>query len=695
MMERVAASVRALSTKPRGSVPRPRHRVTFLGPDPAAVTAFVRTLFRARADGHVALLPAGADFEGPGAADASVGADAPDDALRLGAAHVRAGRRPGGRAQWEICIPRSLRVRAGDPRSWRLSSDIIVVVWPFARLGADSEADAEARFQIQNSLGQAMHTGRLARVAFVVSDCPAGEEPRDHGQARLDLDGGPTVREAVRSELQLAVMRPGDPLADPRWRDVLEQKLLADGRLLSLVESTRSALRRDGPLFFAGAGGETYADALLDWIRDPRPATPCAGRGLARGAVASAAIACASAVLLLVGVPGSRPERLPAYLPLPKLVQRGHARLDRYDAWFGVEAALAGTGNRERLARALDAEEFGVEVRSQAARLAQCLERFERSADSARAEVRAARSGQLSIIALGVQRDLDEWVARHPNVGSAAPLLRPWNAQIARAWLDVAFYAMVPCDRGFRGFELSPGTRSAVGRGLDAAGAAAASQWLDELTGAPDALGFYRVWTHLRASVRETTLVSQVGRTVPRMFLRADDAADQGLGLARWRQLSRALGPAAAAEFLRGARADEVVAMSTAGGHPAPGQAAAGPSVMDLQFSSNDPGAWHVDVSVNGATFLTARPFGAGGSRLHLQRGEPGMTILFSLNRVRSAHVVAGDNPLVRCQPSELRKVLLFSPFEGDVAFAGGFVLHYRATFAGDGAVAQASGVQP
>ena len=172
------------------------------------------------------------------------------------------------------------------------------------------------------------------------------------------------------------------------------------------------------------------------------------------------------------------------------------------------------------------------------------------------------------------------------------------------------------------------------------------------------------------------------------MWMRPNDAAGQGMGLIRWRDLARTFGPAVAAEFLRGARAGEVATMT-------PGAAAAGPAGADIELTVRAAGEWHVDVSAGGGRFRTARAASPTESRLHLDGVGPGSVLVLSLNRVRATHLVAGDNLSVRCEPSETRTVLLRAPFEGDLVFAGGFTLHYRATFAGDGEGARIAGAQP
>ena len=252
--------------------------------------------------------------------------------------------------------------------------------------------------------------------------------------------------------------------------------MLADSALLPIVEATRGLLRRDTPLFFTGVAGCAHGAELLGWIRDPRPMTPCPGQGLARLAVAFAAVAVVLAVGLLALVPGPGSPRVPAYLPLGQLVQLGRAQLDRYDAWFGVPAALAASPNRDRLERTVDEAEFGAEVRGQALSMAQALEALESGADSASAATRALRAGAATAMAGRALRDREEWTLGHPGGPTRAVLLRPWDTQIERAFLDAALLGLTPVDRGFGGFALPAPRLAAITGGLRAAGGAASAR---------------------------------------------------------------------------------------------------------------------------------------------------------------------------------------------------------------------------
>lgn len=190
-------------------------------------------------------------------------------------------------------------VGASHPQNESISrADTCIICCPYENIGLSS-ADLQKRIdQILSTISIFRSRGRLRRVALVIWGIPAEDGLWHSSQQRLQVTGSNGFAVELRTLITSADRCPGHPLSDPRWRSFLTDKVLMTHGLLKLVETCRTALRQECPLFCSPRNSSSSVNDLpvLQWIsKNTRPTRYLSPRfPLAALFVASVALAVAT-----------------------------------------------------------------------------------------------------------------------------------------------------------------------------------------------------------------------------------------------------------------------------------------------------------------------------------------------------------------------------------------------------------------
>jgi hypothetical protein len=187
--------------------------------------------------------------------------------------------------RWRFHWPRLITGGKGkEPEQWQELADTMLITWPRENLGWKRSAGLDSVFHLGGNLAQARDRGRLKRAAVVIPGVPAQFPVQHPCQVMIRLNKGEGFAAALRRQLAEAEGCCGHPLADPRWREFLQQEVLPSQTLARIVENTRIALGQDVPLFFLPENQISRQDmaSLVGWIAHPKKQSSRLGRLAAR-----------------------------------------------------------------------------------------------------------------------------------------------------------------------------------------------------------------------------------------------------------------------------------------------------------------------------------------------------------------------------------------------------------------------------
>lgn len=636
---------------------RPSRAVAVVAPEATDARAWIERLFTVETNGHQLLLSAPPTEE-------VVPGLAPVDAFE--ALHLcgRSHRRERAWLLWPAAYPTE---QSAPPVS--LSEfDTAVVLWPAGATVADL---APRRARLMGMLGPALRRGRLRRVAIVISDLAGDRAPQHACQCVIDTRPGEGVLDRLRTELRNSRPRPGDPLADPRWRTTLATLVLEDAGLPRFAENLHVAAGRAFPLFFSATDSTVGLERLVEWLHDGRseevPSERVGPRHLRRLVYLAAA---AFGALGFVTMIGARTPAPAAGAPLASLRQAVQAR-----------AAFAATLSRLPAAGTLGAPELRA-----SARLLSVRERALRDSTMLDSLVARALAGADTLDTTARHRSADTLALAAdslaagfgPDSVARSAAAFPWRLARSRALLVRALLKLEPREDGAAGFTLAAGERRVLSEGLGRIGLSGLDTRFEQLLAEPEALGFYtRCVAH--RSARDPGLrraFAALGPAVPRVRVPAPDPLDPGsfTGLdARWVRLRTQLDPTAFEEFVRStppalARLDAFAALSRSE-----------PRGLAVEFVSPGDRSWHLDVAGGGLPgYQPAMWAGTReGCRVFLPRAGVGTVLTLVLNAGAAVHTADGSlrSP---CSGGAQQTLRLDSP-SGFVSFAGGArVIEYR-----------------
>lgn len=666
-----------------GEPQRASRTVGLLGVAPEDPWMLIRLLFETDTDGVAPLQPdedAEHFVREARTAPATAGVGLPS---RLRGLHIPARGRPGRSHVWAL-LP------AGGPRndpdgvSWQRRADVAIVAWPWRRIGDDTR---DARIRLSGAAGVARRVGRLRRAAVLVTDVPAPCAPRHASQATLLFPADRPANEHLDGRLVAAERSPGDPLADPVWRETL-RTVRADRELMGFVESLRRGIGRDVPMWFAAEGARVSPGfgGWLEWIERAQSPRPTRGGRAAGGLLAAAAGLLVLCILALSQLPvgGAEARWTPGATASEhrRRLERAHERYRRpgLAAWgWGAASASAD------VERALAIAEDRVWHETRIARIRHAVAVALAGLDSAQVVERRRRAAALGQVVAEQLRDRAGRPRRREDAPRLSRSRSQWDRSLARAVVVSSMLSLEPRNAGFGGWRLpdSVRTRRAADLRRVATGSTVAT-W-DALLATAPAAEFYAAV--VSAATAGPPAFRDLEAAAPRV--RGEEVrSEPGLRAAalheRAMQARQLSANPALAKFLLSASA-----VATGSGVAVLDD---GPMVVTFRV----PGAvhWHLDVTVPGVgAVLVSPPLDAlpeAGATFVIPRGHLGMTLSMRVNRHDTYHVSAS-----RFEPCDGSDGVEFElEPEGVVAaYRGAFFLTYEARALG-GAITGA-GVTP
>jgi hypothetical protein len=566
------------------------------------------------------------------------------------AVYVPARGRPGRRYRWMLHASAMQGDPSGEAGIWKQTSNVFIVCWPFDRLASDDPAMRDQRIRIVGIAGHARKQGRLRRVAVAITGMPDAASPGHASQAWLEWNNHEAVRAGLANRLAVARGRPGDPLADPRWREVLETKVARDGELMRLVETLRRSVGPDCPLFFIPKEPkrDEGISPLFEWLeRGGRlRMTPQATR-LRRACVTASGLLAAALTLAVVTPPGlDDPRSSPRFANPPALHEQVLKRTVSYSTFLALPRTMLGPRSAEApLERALAITEDYARCGRAAAAVRARTHAILAGVDTLPASGRRAVADSLSRFIKAQLDTRDPYLSRWTPGAPPSNGIRLFDGAMARAILGLACLRMTPVNAGFGGWQLDRDRDRWTRDWLSRLGSERAVLALDQLLRAQTAIDFYRACLRLEQlakSSRDPTL-DLIARTAPRITLGAAlHQTGQEVGLTATMRHSRltqlpTLRDPVYARFVRWAPTDQakVDATIAAAGERHP---------MVVRFRAVGASLWHVDVSTRSTVsgFEPARwPAGASateGCEILIPDGTRGISLWLRANRSTPVH---------------------------------------------------------
>lgn len=423
----------------RGLFPRrktfAKREIALLATDPDLGSSLVDRLF-VRPDGSTAVpaTPGGED-------DAEEGKVRPDWHV-LSSSQSKRGR---GR-WWNIYAPSWDIDSAGPDRGrWQEICDTFIVALHGKALHDKSQM-ARIEAHVPLSVGIGSKSGRLKRAGVVITGLPANSGLCHASQVRLSLPGRRSVAETVRALLD-GTRQPGDPLADSRWKQALQQTMGGGKALPALVDTLQISLGKKCPVFFLpGESCVPNEDSpVVRWIAGRREKPLVRWRDVAMVTAATAVLAFAT--VLWADLPRGLRHR-PLDPANPESVLRTRAQLVQARGDLGdggtrmMRSVVDGTASWVDIDRAVDYLESLTKLGDLTAGL---RDRVDRVQALYKSMLQRVGSGQSAFyVAETTHARVNEEIRLHAAwLRDDAPALAPGHATLMDEWRDALARASV------------------------------------------------------------------------------------------------------------------------------------------------------------------------------------------------------------------------------------------------------------